>query len=518
MITRQAPISSRTSPRSSSRGRRRLLLIAFVLLAAWGPTEVPQTGRAENPEATRNVAKENAASLAKTMRLVNYYPSANPWQRTWTHWSPDIFDADMAQIAGLGATMVRLVLFPKVLGYPTPDPAMAGRLDSAISIAQRRGLTVQLTLFDSWEDYGDLQNSQHWTTALLSRYRDDARISFVEAQNEIDPSNPQAMSWARDQIRLLHHILPSTPVTISTAGRDGVAGMAALRQGLRSDPPDFYSLHYFGSAELAYDAFTRAAAAVAPAPLVIGEAGYSTGQDDASMTKEEHEAYQAFWYRIVDCAARAAGLSPVAPWILHDFPPTATTSKLPAAEYGFGLLRTDGTPKPAVAVLSQAFAGKLDPGPYNGNFSDQFDGGKGAAGWTPWMPSGLAHVALGAGVHGGNALVFSGTDVQTDGVTAWYTVPAEPVRPQATWTVTVYARGTQATGSNDVALAWFDAHGAWLGNTVSRPLQPSVGGWQKLVVSGTAPADARAVEIHLRSEGNDGEVAYSEANWTVNVR
>jgi hypothetical protein len=292
--------------------------------------------------------------------------------------------------------------------------------------------------------------------------------------------------------------------------------LATLRRELGSDAPDLYSLHYFGSPELAYDTFTRAAAAVAPVPLVIGEAGYSTSKEDASPTNE-HEAYQAFWYRIVDCAARAAGLPPVAPWILYDFPPTASASRLPVAEYGFGLLRSDGSPKPAVATLSEAFAGRLTPEPYNGDFSDVVGEGIGPAGWRPWLPTGSAHVEHGVGVDGSNTLVLSGTREQADGVTAWYTVPAEPVRPNATWTVTVYGRGTQATGSNDVALAWFDGDGAWLGNTVSASLQPGLDSWQKLVASGKAPAGARAVEIHLRSQGNDGAVAYSKVDWTVDV-
>jgi hypothetical protein len=326
------------------------------------------------------------------------------------------------------------------------------------------------------------------------------------------------MTWAREQIRLLRQILPSTPVTVSTAGSSGVAGLVALREELKGTPPDLYSLHYFGSAELAHATFTRAAAAVAPVPLVIGEAGYSTTENDPSLTEEGQEEYQAFWYRIVACAARAAGLPPVAPWILHDFPRTATSARLPDAEHRFGLLRTDGTPKPAVPVVSDAFAGTLTAEPFNGNFSYTVDGGKGAAGWRPWMPSGSAHVERGTGLDGGNALVFSGTDHQPDGITAWYTVPAEPIQPNGTWTVTVHARGRAATGTNDVALAWFDGDGTWLGNTVSAPLQPDVDGWQKLIARGTAPATAQAVEIHLRSEGNDGEVVYSQVAWTVNVR
>jgi hypothetical protein len=131
------------------------------------------------------------------------------------------------------------------------------------------------------------------------------------------------------------------------------------------------------------------------------------------------------------------------------------------------------------------------------------------------MPSGSARVEVGEGERGQNALVFSGTGWQEGGVTGWYTVPAESVRPGETWTVTVHARGTEATGNNDVALAWYDGDGTWLGNTTSNPLRPDVPGWQVLIARGAAPAEARGVTIHLRSEGNDGEVAYSGVRWTV---
>jgi hypothetical protein len=324
------------------------------------------------------------------------------------------------------------------------------------------------------------------------------------------------MAWARAQIRLVHRLLPFTPVTISTDSGSREAGLVELREALGSDPPDLYSLHYYGSAGLAYDTFRRAAAAVAPAPLVIGEAGFSTSREEPVSTgRDAREADQASWYRIVQIAARDAGLAPAAPWTLYDFTRDGPPSERDAAEYGFGLLQTDGSPKPSVAVLSAAFAGTLSTDPYNGDFSDLVDGGERAAGWTPWMPTGSARVEPGEGVRGTNALVFSGTGRQEGGITSWYTVPAEPVRPGEIWTVTVHARGTDASGTNDVVLAWSDGDGHWLGNTPSDPLRPDVRGWQALAATGPAPADARSVEIHLRSEGNDGAVAYSQVTWAV---
>jgi hypothetical protein len=486
-----------------------LILVAAVAgLLAWPRTEAPVSPPAEGRQM-------DAAATARSLKLMNYYPSAGSWQRMWLDWSSATFDADMYEIARLGAGTVRLVVFPEVFGYPTPNLTMAARLESAMSIAHRRGLTVQLTLFDDFVNYADIEGSSTWATKLLSRYRDDTRISIVEVRNEIDPWDAVAMSWARSQIRLVGRLLPDTPVTISTSSESRVEGLLQLQQALRNAAPDVYSLHYYGAAALAYDTFRRAAEAVAPSPLVLGEVGHSTTREESgSAGRRAREAEQASWYRVVQSAARAAGLAPAAPWTLYDFTSSGTPEQLPPAEYGFGLLRSDGTRKPAASVVSAAFAGRLTADPYNGDFTDLVDGDR-AAGWTPWMLTGSARVEEGEGVDGGNALVFSGTERQDDAMTSWYTVPARPVRPGEVWTVTVSARGSAASGTNDVALAWFDQEGNWLSNAGSNPLELDDDDWQELVATSPVPADARAVEIHLRSSGNEGQVAYSQVSWTV---
>jgi hypothetical protein len=185
------------------------------------------------------------------------------------------------------------------------------------------------------------------------------------------------------------------------------------------------------------------------------------------------------------------------------------------AEYGFGILRTDGSRKPAAAVVSAAFAGVLTPQPYNGDFSDVLEGGTGADAWTPYMPTGTARVVGGAGAGGGNALVFSGTQQQSGGVTSWYVVPAQAVRPGGVWTVTALAQGRNATGMNNVTLSWFDGQGRWIANTASSSLPTGDSGWQRLTAEGAPPPSARAVEIHLQSSGNAGSVAFSHVSWIV---
>jgi hypothetical protein len=56
------------------------------------------------------------------------------------------------------------------------------------------------------------------------------------------------------------------------------------------------------------------------------------------------------------------GLATPAPWTLNDFSPEGIPPVSPAADepaqYGYGLFRLNGTPKPAAAVVSKAFSGK----------------------------------------------------------------------------------------------------------------------------------------------------------------
>ena len=447
---------------------------------------------------------------------MNYYPTQHSWERMWLEWSPTTFDGDMAKVAATGAGAVRIIVFPYVFGYPTPNLTMAGRLAAAVSIAGDHGLKVQLTLFDHWGDYQDRTGSRQWTTALLSGYRGDSRIAVVEVRNEIDPADPQAMVWARDQIGLLRSLLPNAPLTISTNGQLGVPGLVALKKALSPVTPDLFDLHYYGEPGLAYSTFRQAVAAAAPTPVLIGEAGVSSNPTSTTHTGQDgKEADQAQWYRIVEVAAKTAGLAPAAPWALYDFAPSGTPVELAAPEYSFGLYRLDGTPKAAASVVTAAFRGALVAEPYNGRFSQLVDGGARAASWNPWMPSGVMGIGLGLGVDGDNALVLSQTRQQGGGVTSWYTTPSQAVRPGQAWRVSVLGRGTDVSGLNDVTLAWFDGSGRWLGNTSSKPLAPGSTGWRSLAAFGSPPAGTASVQVHLRSSGNYGTVYFSRATWTA---
>jgi hypothetical protein len=105
-------------------------------------------------------------------------------------------------------------------------------------------------------------------------------------------------------------------------------------------------------------------------PLLIGEFGMNTARDPKHGVKEsmraklqEHpgtEAEQARLFAIVLAAAEKERVDGVLSWCLHDYPIQNPN------ESHFGLVRADGTMKPAALVLRDTFARWASEDPVTG--------------------------------------------------------------------------------------------------------------------------------------------------------
>jgi hypothetical protein len=201
----------------------------------------------------------------------------------------------------------------------------------------------------------------------------DTRIAAVEVENEIDPSNPRAIAWARAMIPYVRSITGGIPVAISVCGCDNTGTLQVLRIALGSSQPDIYDFHYFADpnanpspaqaqrvpqAALEYG-FAKAKNMVAPATLIVGETGVSTyypgTPDSAGATSDANwEQTQAAFFSKVEAAAKVAGIPPAAPWGYIDVAYGGGVSN--TRQRFFGIFRSNGTPKPAAAVIASTFA------------------------------------------------------------------------------------------------------------------------------------------------------------------
>ncbi|GAA2607215.1 cellulase family glycosylhydrolase [Paractinoplanes durhamensis] len=476
--------------------RVRLSVLAGVLLA--GTMLVAPPAHAAVPTLASRMA---AVQVAKT---INYYPSTAGWTSMWTNFDPARIDIDLTKAAALGATAVRVIVFPTTFGYPAPSSAYTAKLSQFIGIADAHGLSVKLTLFDWWNGYSDVDNSVIWALSLLSPYIDDPRVIAVELKNEVSPGDAAAMNWARQLIPAIRATLPAMPLTLTVDGTSGAAGMTSLKAQLATTPLDFYDFHFYGASERALAEIRRAQTAVAPDLVVVGETGLST----LSGTEGEQGAFLARVFR----AAQVAGVGSVAPWILNDFaagaiPSNSAVSTQPA-QYKYGLYRTDGTAKFAAGVVSGAWTGGSTP---NSILNLGFEAAAIDSPWRNYQPAaGVAVITTETARTGTQSARFTGTTRTTSGLPSLLTSPITPVQAGASWHAEVYAKGTAATGTTELALSWFDINGTWISQNTSNRLPAGTSTWTKLFVDAVAPTGAASVQLHLKSGDNTGSVWFDD--------
>jgi hypothetical protein len=285
------------------------------------------------------------------VKLLSYMESAAGWSDLWTQWNPAQVNSDFTEIASMNFNTVRLVLQAYAFGYPYPSDLKLDELTEAVGLASAHGLRVQLTLFDSWSQYSDLSGSRRWAGRILSRVRANPVIQSIELQNELDPSYPIALAWAREMIPYVRVQSGRIPVTISA--KPTLTNLLALRRALGA-LPDFYSFHYYGRQEDAVWAFRHAKAIASPRPLFVGEGGRSSSSGPPNAPPDQAgEQAQAQYIATLEYAAQIANVPPVAPWVFQDFVAGTFRAGTPNYRYHYGVLRLDGTEKPAAQWLRQ---------------------------------------------------------------------------------------------------------------------------------------------------------------------
>lgn len=483
---------------------------AAVLPAGRGADAHP-TARAHDVQVARDVP-----------RVASYFRVDAGWTKLWRDWRPDLLAADLRHVASLRANTVRAIVSPSVFGYPRPTAPYAGRLRAFVSLAARQGLRVQLTLFDWWYDWGDLRGSRTWARELLAPYVGDPRIASVEVKNEL-VLKPHTIAWARAMIPFVRGVLRrATPVTISVSGTDPVRQLERLERGLAPVRPDAFDIHYFGGGgERALGVLTRAKLVAAPTPLVVGETGYSsttltTGYGGVPRTSSAQEAAQAHFLAALAWAARAAGIPPPGVWTLNDLFPAAVPDRVVREtdpELHYGLFRTDGTAKPAAAVVRAAFS-DAPPLAFNEGFEEAVTAEAGAPVPAQWSMQGdRVSFASDTDVARTGRASARITPVGTGSGSFSISPPNGGLRGGERVAVGAWARGADTGGRVFTVVEWLDDAGRLVGHAASRASQPGVT-WRRQLVTARAPRRAAYLRVALVARAVTAPVWFDTVTFT----
>jgi hypothetical protein len=284
-------------------------------------------------ESVRRSFPALAGQLAQ-MRGVNYEARSAPFAALWTNFDAGEIDGDFARIHRLGLNTVR-VFVP----YPLPKDAPA-TLKALLDAAQRHGLKVIPTLLDGYTRYrlADLPNILTMLDTLqpqLSR----PEVLAVDLKNEADLDAVKA-DWTR--LRFVLGLLADRARALS--GKAVTVGLTAPDAAL-SKHLDFVTVHSYAAPD--QTAVMLRTAQSGGLPVLLEEFGYHT---QANKLPDPHtEAEQAWHYRQMLTLTARARVGWMA-WTLFDLPSGAVPGKK-QVERHLGLLRADGTAKPAALVL-----------------------------------------------------------------------------------------------------------------------------------------------------------------------
>jgi hypothetical protein len=211
-------------------------------------------------------------------------------------------------------------------------------------------------------------------------------------------------------------------------------------------------------------------------------------------------------------AAREQGLPAPAPWTLYDFTVSAIPGQPKASEFLFGLLRTDGTPKAAAATVRAAFAGQPLSTDFNGSF--ERSSATLPAEWSAYLPAQMTVAVDHAEAHAGTSSVrLSQSLGDATGWPSLRTSVVQALRPGRLYTATAWAKGTELTGANRVAITWYDAKGRYLGVSASAVVPVGTTGWQLLTATGVAPSNTAAAFVQLQTTRNAGSAWFDDVTF-----
>lgn len=329
-------------------------------------------------------------------------------------------------------------------------------------------------------------------------------------------------------IPYLQSISGGIPVTVSVTNGSSSGPSTTLTQlitALGTSQPDFYDIHqYYGAPYEDYYQLSQAQqiASAQGLPLLIGEVGASTNAADFTkinipQTQASYEAYQDYIYRSAFQAASALNLPAPAPWILWDFVPGSLSPTTKPDQYNFGLLRVDGSAKPAEASVSTYFSNGTVDTSFNNGFENWVPGSPNMPTlWQVYQPT-LGTFAIDTSVaHSGNASVsISNSSSSPSGRPSFSTYPIADIVAGNSYTATAYAMGnSNATGTTQVCLSWFNPTFGYISGTCGTPLPPGTTTWQQISVTDNAPAGAAYVELFLTSANDtNGTIWFDDVTF-----
>jgi len=301
------------------------------------------------------------------LRGANYYPRRQPWPGIWRAMDEAAFEAEFREMDALHINTIRTFTNLDVeAGLHTKDGAfttlLLSRIHTLLAVAARHRVKVVLTV-GAWGDPADLTFQRRYFRTCVEPFTYDGRLLAWDLINEPGgeqgpKATPELARWMTTMWEELRRLAPRHILTV------GLCWQFDRLWELGVQPPLAQYHHYSGALAVQpagkppvrnnADDLQQIARQIGNRPLLIGEFGYSSRPDEKHA--DASEARQLAIVESVlagaeEAVSRGVNLSGVCIWCAFHFVP----DWMGAFEQGFGILRPDGTLKPAGVALRSAY-------------------------------------------------------------------------------------------------------------------------------------------------------------------
>lgn len=317
-----------------------------------------QTVIENGPGVSVHPLPERSGETPSVMRGINYEPRDTPFDAQWKNFDAEVTAKDFDTIVALGLDTIRIFVPYFEFGGEHPKPTEIAKLRNLLDLAADRKLRVIVTLFDGWVDHRPVRwpADESHLLGLIPAIKDHPALAMWDVKNEADlddglfATKLEVRAWVAHMIAKVRELDPVHPITVGWASAEAAEdpGMAAL--------VDVVTFHWYLPANELGAAIERVKKGANGRPVMLGEFGLPTFN---SVFPGGHtEAEQAKYYADILSTAKKHGVDSTLAWTLHDLKHAPPGVKLPwrvGPQKTLGVLRSDGSEKPAAAVLRPGF-------------------------------------------------------------------------------------------------------------------------------------------------------------------
>ena len=311
--------------------------------------------RIKQKSETYNKDMVPASNEITTIKGINYYPQATPWDMFGDTFDADIIAKDFKLIRETSLNSIRIFVPYESFGKANIDSEKLKKLIQVMDLAEAEHLKVLVTLFDFYGDYSVLDwtlNQRHAETIVTALKNHNALLAWdIKNEPNLDfesRGRTHVTAWLDHMIDLVKSVDQKHPVTI---GWSNAENANVLKEKL-----DLISFHYYDDLDDLEETYKDLKRDIPNKPITITEFGISSykgfwnpfGHTDKSQATYHNQAQDIFSKNNISCMS----------WTLYDFTeiPKEVVGRLPwrkRAQEHFGFINQNGETKPAFNYISK---------------------------------------------------------------------------------------------------------------------------------------------------------------------